>query len=346
MTKKLYKLDSKNKVRVWLAEAVGDKIVVTHGLDDGQLIVDTTTATPKNVGRSNATSAEQQAILEVEALYTKKIERDGYKEDLNTPDLFVAPMLARDFLKVPRQVPDNIDLYLSPKLDGVRCTWNPVTKQLVSRKGLEYAIPIVQAALKDCELSLDGELYLHGYPLNEIVAATKKPNDLTPMLEYHVFDVISDDQYDLRILAAEMEIKRLGSPYVQLVRSVVRKKSEIRETHDLYVAQGYEGVMIRNPTIGYEIGVRSASLFKMKDFKDAEFPITDVFADKDGGAVLQCHAHGTEFKVRCRGTDAYRTQQLKDKDHLIGKWVTVRYQTMTPFGAPQFPVGVAVRDYE
>jgi DNA ligase-1 len=87
-------------------------------------------------------------------------------------------------------------------------------------------------------------------------------------------------------------------------------------------------------------------LFKYKEFEEAEFPIVDLKPDKDGGAVLICHNHGAKFRVRCRGTNEHRAKQLADKDLLIGKWVTVRYQTMTPFGVPQFPVGITLRNYE
>ena len=346
MPLKLYKKDSKNKLRVWLAQAVGSKIIVTHGLDTGQLVTETTEAKAKNVGRSNATTPEQQALIEVAALYVKKQERDGYKSDLSAPDKFIAPMLARDYTKVPHQVPNDLLLYLSPKLDGVRCIWNHIMKRLVSRKGTVYSLPSIEAALQDFPCTIDGEIYLHGYFLNQIVAATKKPNGLTPRLQFHVFDAVSDSPYDLRIAATEGLIKQLNSPFVRAVPYILRKRREIIDAHNYYVQQGYEGVMIRIAHYPYQVGIRSASLFKYKEFEDAEFPIVDVLEDKEGGAVLQCHHHGVEFKVRCRGTDEYRQQQLQDRQRLIGKVVTVRYQTMTEFGSPQFPVGITIRDYE
>lgn len=341
----LYKIDSKGKTRVWIANVVGDTIVVHHGIDGGQLIEETTVCTSKNVGRSNATSPEQQAIAEGLALWTKKLERDGYKEDLNDQAKFVAPMLARDYSKLAHQVP-NQQLFLSPKLDGVRCIWDPSRKVLVSRKGLTYNVGHIQDALSDVDEMLDGEIYLHGYPLNEIISGVKKPNELTPLLEFHVFDHVSDKNFDIRDSQLKFIVRDIGSKYVKLVDQVVRGKDQIQDVHNLYVAQGYEGVMIRVPEYPYEVGTRSKSLYKFKEFEEAEFPITAVEPDKDGGAVLVCHNHGVEFRVRCRGTNEQRARQLELKDLLIGKWVTVRYQTMTPFGSPQFPVGITIRDYE
>lgn len=357
MPKILKKLDSKGKIRIWLAEASGDQIIVTHGLDDGQLITETTTAKPKNTGRSNATSAEQQAEAEVKALYAKKLARDGYKENLDDPDTFVAPMLARDYSKLAHQVPDTT-LFISRKLDGVRCIWDPVKKALVSRKGVAYKVPHIEALLRTTEKFLDGELYIHGYPLNELVSAVKKPNDLTPFLEYHVFDVVEDLPFQLRKQIYESRIGDIDSHFVKAVTQTKATKDSVKQLHDNFILQGFEGAMIRVPEYSYEIGIRSKSLYKYKEFEEAEYLITDVIEDKEGGAVLGCSIGKDlvvtqrllnaepDFKVRCRGTDAYRQDQLAKRSELIGKLVTVRYQTLTPFGIPQFPVGIAIRDYE
>lgn len=316
-----------------------------HGIDGGQLIEETTVCTSKNVGRANATSPEQQAETEGLALWTKKLDRDGYKQDLADETKFIAPMLARDYSKLAHQVPDQL-LFMSPKLDGARCIWNPVRKVLTSRKGIVYHVPDVQLALQEVDETLDGELYLHGYPLNEIISGIKKWNWMTPRLEYHVFDLVDSTPFDIRDSNLKFIIRQINNVRIKHVEQVVRDKSHIQELHNMYVQQGYEGLMIRVPEHPYEVGERSKSLYKFKEFKDAEFPIIGVEPDKDGGAILVCHNHGAEFRVRCRGTDEYRAHLLDTKDKLIGKYVSVRYQGITPFGVPQFPVGVAIRDYE
>lgn len=361
MTSKLLKYDSKGKIREWSAEVVGadGRYEVTHGTQGGKLITDVTYAEAMNAGRSNATSPLQQAEAEVRALYVKKVARDGYKANLSDEAKFIAPMLARDYSKLKHQVKTNELMYLSPKLDGLRCIWNRETKTLVSRKGTTYSIPHIEALLQDTEYHLDGELYIHGHPLNEIVSAARKPNDLTPDLQYHVFDIVDPREFHLRELHYERTVRNIQSPYIQAVPQVVRTSvSEIQECHDLFVQQGYEGVMIRLPEHSYEVGVRSKSLYKYKEFEEAEFTIVDVKEGKDGGAVIGCSLSKetvitllllntpADFYVRCRGTDAYRAQQLATRATLLGKHLTVRYQTLTPYGIPQFPVGIAVRDYE
>lgn len=337
MTKILKKLDSKGKTRVWLAEARGDQVITTHGLDDGQLVTHAYTATAKNVGRSNATTAEQQAQLEVEALYTKKIERDGYKENLDNADTKIEVTLALDGTKVPHRIPDE-DLWLSPKLDGARCLWVPGFG-LQSRKGTKYSVPHIEAALQNCDTILDGELYIHGKPLNRILSAVKKTNELTPFLEFHVFDTVSPLPFAGRQTVYRQAVKDLQHQQIKCVEQVLRRKTELKETHDFYVRQGYEGLMVRVNSYPYEHR-RSPSLFKIKDFQEAEYLVTDVEVDKEGNGVLVCG----EFKARMRGEDAVRRHQAEHPEEYIGRMATIRYFAITEYGQPQFPVCVAFRE--
>ena len=339
----LYKLANKGtQTRTWKAAHVGDGIInVEHGVLNGKMQTEITRCAGKNIGRSNETTAEQQAEQEVIALYTKKLNRDNYKYNLADSDALLEPMLALDYSKVPHRVPDGVKLWRSPKLDGNRAVWRP-DFGLQSRKGLSYNVPHILEALTDCDITLDGEFYLHGVPLNRITSATKKHNELTDMLEFHVFDVVSDEtDFAKRYETCKNAVSAINSPFVKLVEQVVCTKADIKQAHDYYVQQGFEGVMIRVDGFPYE-NKRSASLFKYKEFLESEFLITDVKLDKDGGAVLTCGS----FDVRCRGTDDYRLYQAQNPDLFIGKQLTVRYFSITEFGEPQFPVGVVVRDYE
>lgn len=336
--KKLFKLDSKNKVRVWYAEASGDQIIVTHGLQDGQLITESVTAKPKNIGRSNATSAEQQAVAEVEALYTKKLARDGYKENPHDVDTKVEVTLALDGTKAGHRIPDNEDLWCSYKIDGARSPWVPGFG-IQSRKGVRYHVPHIEEALKECKHILDGELYIPGQPLNRILGAIKKPNDLTPLLEFHVFDVVSSKSFEHRYAEYQQIVKNINHPQIKAVEQVLRRKSALKETHDHYVSQGWEGLMVRLNNYPYEHR-RSPSLFKIKAFQEAEFLVTDIEVDKEGNGILVCGS----FKARMRGEDAVRKHQAENPSLYIGRQVTVRYFALTEFGQPQFPVAVAFRD--
>ena len=57
----LYKLDSKNKIRVWTVETEGDNLIQKSGVKDGKLVTHSKLCKPKNIGKSNETTGSQQA---------------------------------------------------------------------------------------------------------------------------------------------------------------------------------------------------------------------------------------------------------------------------------------------
>lgn len=335
----LYKTDSKKKLRVWWAEADNDAIHVHHGIENGSIITESTTCLPKNIGRSNATTGAQQAQLELQALYKKKQDRDGYTTSPAAVVNYLQPMLARDYSKVGHQVDWQKKTYGSAKMDGVRAIWVQ-GKGFQSRKGTFYRVPHLENALSKVSTKLDGELYIHGQPLNRIVAAVKKPNPLTTKIEFRVFDALVDGDFDTRFDHLCAEVSRIHNKQVIIVpHLVLHNESRMKHYHQEFVTQGYEGIMIRQNG-PYLQGQRSDSLYKYKEFEEAEFEIIGIKPDKHGQAVLQCEG----FDVRMRGTDQERKEQLENPSDYIGKLVTVRYFTLTEYGKPQFPVGITIRE--
>ena len=63
--KTLYKVDTTGKIRQWTVNVNNDTFWTEQGQVDGKIVVNKPTfTTPKNEGRSNATTAEEQALLE------------------------------------------------------------------------------------------------------------------------------------------------------------------------------------------------------------------------------------------------------------------------------------------
>jgi DNA ligase-1 len=107
--------------------------------------------------------------------------------------------------------------------------------------------------------------------------------------------------------------------------------------------------MIRDPQMKYEIGKRSYSLLKLKDFVDSEYKILDV-VDGEGSdvglAIFVLDAgNGQTFNCRPEGTQENRAELYKNRKQLINKYMTVRYQELSRDGVPIFPVGVAIREW-
>jgi ATP-dependent DNA ligase len=103
-------------------------------------------------------------------------------------------------------------------------------------------------------LKLDGELYSHGLSREEthsIVSRRTKKNFDEKKIEFHVFDLIEEntDQYN-RITS----LKNLGldnNTSVKLVQTELANKSSLLDFADIYIKEGYEGIIVRHPNALY-----------------------------------------------------------------------------------------------
>ncbi len=165
----LYKRTSTGKIQTWFIEIDGGSYRTTSGQQGGKLVTSLwTVAEAKNVGRSNETSPEEQALLETEAIYTKKLEQGGYFrtiEEIDDDRGFFEPMLAHPF--DPTRLPEGERFYVQPKFNGIRCVARK--SGLWSRKGKKFVnCPHIEEELKPFfetwpDAILDGELYNHDY---------------------------------------------------------------------------------------------------------------------------------------------------------------------------------------
>ena len=347
---KLYKLDSKGAVREWQVFVRGNTYEVVYGSSGGKMSSKITVCTPKNVGRSNATTAEEQAGEEALSEWNYQVDRKGYAtlENLGKGDKTLRPMLALDATKVPHRI-DWGQAVGSAKLDGLRTILRPDVNRLQSRTGTFYDAPKhILEKLKGINLPLDGELYLHGTPLNEILGASRKWNaELTDRLEFHAFDIAIPGMVFTERYSLLQGYKEKFPAAFELVHCYPLDKDSYKKAHDMHVKEGYEGLIIRHMHSDYDFGKRSPNLFKYKEFLDSEFEITGVEEDKDGGAVLVLvTAQGHEFRSRPRGTMAFR-ESLMSGDS-VGSMATVRYFAMTSTDkpVPQFPVTIAIGDHK
>lgn len=204
-------------------------ITIEHGKEGGKMQIKSEFVKGKNIGRANETSPGEQA--ESEALSKIKTQIDkGYRHSkLELADIPMIAMLAVDNRKQGHRLV--FPCLSSVKFDGVRLLAKKVGGQvtLESRTGQLYDLPLIQAELNAAMVDgdvLDGEVYLHGYALQEITSAVKRTdplkaiekaqkkvdklidtsaqndidetmeelqealliNKIRPLLEYHVFD--------------------------------------------------------------------------------------------------------------------------------------------------------------
>ena len=362
----LYKTAKTGKTQTFDIEVQDDVITVTWGALGGKLQTKTTKCTPKNVGRSNESSGASQAILEANAIWTKK-QKANYSTSASAPTTVYLPMKVNDYHDFKHKVV--FPAFSSVKLNGVNCEYRIIDGKLrlLSRGGEDYPIPAHQAeeALRLLDhldgISINGEMYCHGEHLQDIMAATKKHNTLTPKLKFHIFDFPNaGGTYEERCTKLYPAVAELDLQSIVTINvGVVEDHDDIIEQHDDVVAEGYEGLVVRNRTALYEYNTRSLDVFKVKAVQDAEFRVMGYKLDKNGHAVFECLCNhrvpmtnpvpngistfAPRFNVKLRGTNEERLVMATEAGSYIGKFLKVEYETLSKDGIPLKPVGVMFR---
>lgn len=374
----LYKLDSKGKTRVIEFHLDGDKRWTNTGILDGKIIEGApTVAQPKNVGRANATTAEEQAELELKSDIQKKKDK-GYKEDITKIEEgtdYFEPMLAHKLEdRLGKELSPTGDWegwIMQPKFDGIRCVIRmedgvPVAR---TRKGKEiHSIPHILAELTGMPdwLVLDGELYNHKLKddFEKIVSLVRKvklkPEHLIEskkFVRFYCYDWIST-QYNVGVKYRNRRLSRihwlrdLNSEFIDNVADIdAHCLDHVYQYLDLLEKDGYEGVILRNLE-GIYHNRRSTNLLKVKSFIDEEFEIVGVEEGKGKrseqvGALVMTTADGTHFNGSVKGKDEFRERIFAEQDKVIGKMATLRFFEYTrKSNVPRFPVVHAIRDYE
>lgn len=357
----IYSRDVKGHVRTWQFEVDLAKWRSISGLMNGEKVVSGwTTCTGKNIGKSNETSPEMQALAEASAEWRKKLDRD-YRESIEELDRVPpSPMLAQDFAKQKKLA---FPVVCQPKLDGIRALISrhgAFSRQFQPHHNVQHILDALDFLWVDHpDLILDGELYNHALrdDFNEIASVVRKQNvsdeDRTKakrLIQFHVYDWVEPTMtYEERLtdLTTSFDLEMPVCDEIQFVESTwCMNRDELDEMYADYQAKGYEGQMVRDPQALYMIGGRSKGLLKRKEFFTEEFEIIDI---KEGngnwaGYAKQIEgvtATGVIFGAGLRGNRAFCKELLDHKyKYLCGKnaQITVRHFGYTPDGSLRFPV--------
>lgn len=269
-------------------------------------------------------------------------------------------MLAKPF--EPERLSEWPYALVQPKLNGKRATYN--NGRLVSSHGIEIesAPHILEALLPlPTSIMLDGELYIHGLPLQTINSiASRKANNLHESytsLEYHVFDAVN-----LEELGAK-QVDRLGllkalptsnNDSIKKVETRVVGSKESEKTTALltrYLSEGFEGIIFRNPYAMYE-RKRSSNLLKLKPTSKDTYKIVgfqeerSIHGKPKGtlGSLLVTSSEGITFSVGSGLTKDQRRKLWEERCMLPGRSVVVKYQYLTNGSVPMHPVLLEVKN--
>jgi DNA ligase-1 len=365
---KLYKKTSTGADQEWEISTEGSTIVTRWGqcggtIQEGRDDI----ATGKNLGKKNETTREQQADLEAQSQWEKKLKK-GYVQTLDdaregkTDAIItggVAPMLAHRFDEQGHKIV--YPCYVQPKLDGHRCIavvdadgkctlWTRTRKPITSMVHIQRAI---EALCFKVPMVLDGELYNHDYrdkfeQLTSFIRDTKvKPG--AEVVQYHIYDRVSDGPFEARMLSLLNGPADDFGPCLKLVETTeAEDEDELMLAFDAFLKLGYEGAMARNAEGPY-VNKRSYDLLKIKEFLDSEFEVVGVEEGRGklaGHAIFVCRAEsGAEFRAKMKGETAALKQYWDNPALAIGRQLTVKYQGLTTKnGVPRFPVALRFKE--
>jgi DNA ligase-1 len=361
---KLYKRNTNDSINEWQIIVDYDKFYTEEGILNGKITQSKPTIVKgKNIGRANETTAPDQAYKEAESKHKKKVEA-GYSENVEDVDIskkFFAPMLAHKYLDYKDKI--KFPVLVSIKIDGSRMI---IQKNgLFTRNGKKYiSCPHIEKLFrpffeKHPNWKIDGEIYSHEIPFQKIMSIVRKSKpteedleESEKIIQIYIFDGVTDnleEGFEDRFLTIKKEITNIvgKSKYITFVDVFpINTHKEIEQYHNDFVKQGFEGLMIRIKGSKYE-NKRSKNLLKYKHFFDEEFPITNIVegignrAGMAGNLVIKMK-DGREFSSGIRGGEEYYKELFKNKNKLIGKKATVRYQELSTDGIPRFPVCIDI----
>jgi ATP-dependent DNA ligase len=379
----LFRPATSGKTLMWQIE-VSDHVIqgqavirVSSGLQDGtRQVFSTIIEKGKNIGKSNETSAFEQALKEAQSGW-EKAKKKGYTENLENYAAPRKPMAAHTLSDCLHKL--TWPAIVQPKLEGIHCKVvkkGPREIHYLSRDNnrflnLEYMTPFYSEILAVGE-EIGSELYahdnssliiqdcgslvlpptrIHFEDIVSLVKGSEYAHDRELLIKSHMFDLPSGLPIEERLAELERRFSLLPDhcPIDIVPHYLVDNEEQFFEAHEGFKADGYEGTMYRRLGSPYVYDYRSYDLLKHKDFLDKEFPIVEIREGKGkfaGKAVFLCLAdNGLPFEVITRGSAEKKEEYFRNAVDLVGGLMTVRYQRLTKRGVPYLPVG-NLRNYE
>lgn len=261
----------------------------------------------------------------------------------------IKPMLAKQESKLTNRKILDKEWLCSRKIDGVRCLmyWDGKEVHTASRGGEAYDPAtthirenkvLINFFKENPTIILDGELYKHGKTLQQISGAARMEKNAydCDWLEFWVYDcydkanpdMIANDRikFLFEVLDVYLNSTENTKP-IDLIRVVaqtyVHGEQMIWDFHDEYVAEGFEGCVIRNPDKPYKPNGRTNDMIKFKNYKSEDFKVVGYELGLRGSEDMCfiCELEdGRTFKAMPVGDRAIKEEYVENfeskyKDH-------------------------------
>lgn len=275
-------------------------------------------------------------------------------------------------------------LLASPKIDGIRAV--VLGGRLLTRSLKLVPNDFIRSVLEQpCFEGLDGELVAvdEQWCITDFQASTSAVMRRTgqPRVAFCVFDDVT--AYGMPFAARlERVFSRLKDAPISSIplkitdvpHRTIYAPDDLLEYEAHCLAEGYEGVMLRDPNGPYKYGrstLREGWLLKLKRFEDAEAVVIDfeermhneneAYRDELGrtkrssakagkvgtgtlGALVCRGAGGVQFNVGTGFDDAQRAALWAERDALPGRIVKFKHLPHGAKEAPRHPVFLGFRD--
>lgn len=365
----LYKKTSTGKIQQWEI-GVEENVIWTRFGQLGGKIQETADEIRegKNIGKSNETSAAQQAYAEAKSQHAKKLKKD-YCLTIADAEGGIAhesikggilPMLAKEYAKFSHKIV--YPCMMQPKLDGFRCIAikenGIVTLWSRTRKQWNSVPHIVDAVTKHLPNGVyDGELYNHELCQDDFeelahLVSRKTPIEGHEIVQYYIYDLPVKKQtfrFRSQMIQNLFGNKPSLGPLIPVEVFLANNPEKAQDAYEQFLDDGYEGGMYRTPDSEYETGKRSLHLIKRKEWQDTEMEIIGI---EEGRGKLQGHAAVAVCRTPDGGTckPTFKMKREKKREFFlnppIGKLLTVQFQNLTKKEKPRFLRGIRLREPE
>ena len=263
-----------------------------------------------------------------------------------------------------RRIEGRKEVGIEPKLDGIRCfvIVDGENVQMFARSGkliTNFENTLAPELKKLGDGCYDGELMGQDF-ISLMRQAYRKENvdvtntflalfDYVPLTEWNTKETVLSCEERYEELLDKLSENDVNLSLLQPVERINVESSwdEIKQQHDDFVAEGYEGAMIKLLDAPYKFG-RGWEVMKLKAFHDVDLQIVDLIegTGKHAGKLgsVKVIYEGVSVQVGSGFTDEMREIIWRDPSSFIGRTVEIRYQEITPDGSLRFPTFVCFRN--
>lgn len=218
------------------------------------------------------------------------------------------------------------------------------------------------------------------YDFNKVQSAVMSIEG-TPNFVYVIYDywdfpeetTYEDRMYSVEEMASNRDTQEWSDHLEVIPKHIVSSPEEADGLYREYLTLGYEGAILRNPHAPYKQGrhtLRSENLLKIKPFADAEGMIIQLIEGTTNTNDLGVSETGYAKRSSCKSglvpngtlgsievlwegkifnigagslTKEKRQEWWNHRDDMVGKLATFKYQQLSKYGIPRFPILKGIR---